>query len=79
MTLEEYINGLNELVKENPEAKDSDVIHYEYQIGKYVKICGASFGHLFKDQETFFDKEEFNEWKEEMGDSEDELNAVCIN
>lgn len=79
MTLKEYIDVLKKILEENPDSENNDVIHYDHQTGKYTKIYGASFGHLFKDQEYFFDKEEFEEWKEEMVNSEEKLNAILIN
>ena len=81
MTLEKYINGLNELIKKNPEAKDFEVVSFEDDEGNgFSKVYSlGSIGYFNSKERYFIDKDNFEEWLEECGDEGEKLNAVCIN
>jgi hypothetical protein len=74
MTLQEYINGLLELVKENPSTADMKVVYA-------IDDEGNAF-HSVGNTPTLgiFEDNEFHQPNDEDNDDEDfEFNADCIN
>lgn len=74
MTLQQYINGLLELVKENPSTADMKVIYAIDDEGNAFHAVGnePSLG--------YFENNEFSQPDCENEDDDDfEFNAVCIN
>lgn len=77
MTLEEYINNLNEFVKENPAALQMTVVYSKDDEGNgYQRIYYTPTIGQFDENEDEFQSEN-NLKKDEV--EEYELNAVCIN
>ena len=66
MTLKQYIDSINEFVKQNPEALDLDVIF----------SCDAEGNH-FERVEYAVSKGYFSGWEYDMDNNKP--NAVCIN
>lgn len=82
MKLKEYIENLNKLVKENPEALELDVISIDpytsWSSGVYFEPC---VGH--HDTGDFFDEEAIEMKRVSPGVYDNKaiskINAVCIN
>lgn len=75
MTLREYIEGLQDFVKENPNALELEVISCIDNEGNgYNEVYyGPSLGHF--DDNEFIPYSQFEEWGREDSD----INAVCVN
>lgn len=79
MKLRDYIDGLNELVKEMPEALDFDVVSASDDEGNSYHIVnfGPSIGHFDTEERDFLSAEGWEPWDD--NDEMPENNAVCIN
>jgi len=66
MTLKQYIDSINEFVKQNPEALDLDVIHASDDEGNRFHLIQYPISKGF-----------FNGWDYNQGS--EKPNAVCIN
>jgi hypothetical protein len=75
MTLQEYINELNELVKTNPKALDLEVVYYDqtYDTCNRVQPGVVSIGLVEMQQFTAL------EYFKEYGIDPNHANCVCIN
>ncbi len=75
MTLKEYFEGLQEFIKENPDALDLEVVTSKDDEGNGFNRVhyGPSKGHY--DEDSFTSVDMFDEW----GIDEDNVNAVCVN
>jgi hypothetical protein len=75
MKLKEFIENLNEFVKENPETLDMEVVTSIDDEGN-----GYSFVHYTPSKGVYEDGEiTFSEQYEEDGIDDSETNVVCIN
>jgi hypothetical protein len=84
MKLKEYLENLNNFVKENPDALDLEVIyssddegndfqavHYTPQMGIFEDLLSDKAGY----RGEFISSEQLEDWDR----SKDEINAICIN
>lgn len=77
MKLREFIENLNELVKQYPESLDMEVVTSKDDEGNgYNGVCfSPSVGYYDEDERDFTSLEMF----EDYGIGDDELNAICVN
>ena len=75
MTLKEFIENLNNFVKENPETLEMQVVTSKDDEGNGFNLvhCEPSKG-IFKDRE-FISAEQYEDYERE----DSETNAVCVN
>jgi hypothetical protein len=75
MTLKEYIEGLQEFIKENPNALDLEVVTSKDDEGNgYNRVYYSPTLGQFEDNE-FIAYSQFDEWERDDSD----VNAVCVN
>jgi len=75
MTLKEFIENLNEFVKENPETLEMQVIASKDDEGNgFYPVSFEPSKGVFEDGE-YVSLEQYEDWDRE----ESETNAVCIN
>ena len=78
MTLQEYITGLQEVLKERPELSTAIVVASSDDEGNnYREVCyGPNIGHF--DDGSFYFESDDEEWEyADLG--EDDVNAILIN
>lgn len=75
MTLREYIDGLNEFLKENPQAENLKVVHSSDDEGNGFHPV------IYTGQLGFYEDGEFisSETLLDEGFSDEDINSVCIN
>lgn len=75
MTLENYVRGLTEFIKNNPQLKDCIVIYAKDEEGNgFEKVFYTPTKGYYEDR-NFIEKDNFNAWSL----NEEDINAVCIN
>lgn len=75
MKLKDYIKGLNEFVKENPEALELEVVtSCDDEGNSYNTVYYSPSVGIYEDRE-FIPLESYEDYERE----EDETNAVCVN
>lgn len=75
MTLKEYIENLNEFVKENPETLNMQVVTSSDDEGNsYSLVHFTPSKGIYKNRE-FISYEQYEDWDRE----DSETNAVCVN
>ncbi len=80
MKLKQFIDNLNKLVQENPDALEYDVITAKDSEGNGYEEAyyEPSIGHYDEDEREFYpaDSEDF---EEEYEYTKDDINAICVN
>ena len=75
MTLENYVRGLTEFIKNNPQLKDCIVIYAKDEEGNcFEEVFYTPTKGYYEDRE-FIEKQVFAD----LGMEEEDINAVCIN
>lgn len=75
MTLKEYIKGLQEFLKENPETGEMQVITSSDDEGNsFNPVYFSPSKGIYEDLE-FIPLEQIEDWERD----EDEINSVCVN
>ena len=78
MKLKEFMENLNEFIKENPEALELDVIYSKDDEGNGYQEVNDWIGMGQFDYDDFIPEENYKEEPEEY-DEDYKINAVCIN
>ena len=77
MTLEEYVNNLNQLLKTNPELKSFKVVYAKDAEGNgFDELYNEpTIGFFDEYEDDFVPKSQFKDWEYEDGKE----NSICIN
>jgi hypothetical protein len=75
MKLKEFLENLNELVKENPQVLEYEVIYAKDDEGNGFREVVYTPSVGFLDDENKYTVEESEDWEE----LEEEPNVICIN
>ncbi len=76
MKLKEFLENLNELVKENPQALEYLVVSASDDEGNSYSevVYDPNVGYFDSKEDDFTNEEAFEDWE-----IEEEVNAICIN
>jgi hypothetical protein len=79
MKLEEYTNALNKMIKDNPEAKNYELIYSSDSEGNsFHPVEWLPTTGFYSEDGDFIPEDHFDEWQEDY-DASLEINSICLN